>query len=260
MSRGRPITEDELHAHVDGALDPSRAAEVAEYLARSPDVARRVDGYVRQRMALRAALAPYAKEPVPPELNLARWTERPGSLRIPRWRAAAAAVLLLCVGGASGWVARSSVTAPSTGMAATLAQEAADSYQVFSADQVHAVEFKANDRGALVDWVSERLRRPIAVPDLSGSGYRFMGGRLVATSHGPAGLFLYDDDHGTRLAMLVRPVAIEKDMPMSQHRNGDVDGYAWAAKGLGYSLVGAATPGVLHPLANEVRRQIDKSA
>ncbi len=258
MSPGRPITEDELHAHVDGALDPARAAEVADYLARSPDVARRVEGYARQRTALRAALAPYAEEPVPPELNLARWTERPGSLRIPRWRAAAAAVLLLCVGGAGGWMARSSVPAPMTGMAA-LAQEAAESYQVFSADQVHAVEIKANDRVALLDWVSERLRRPIAVPDLSGSGYRFMGGRLVATSHGPAGLFLYDDDHGTRLAMLVRPMTVDKDMPMSQHRNGDVDGYACAAKGLCYSLVGAATPDILHPLANEVRRQIDKS-
>jgi anti-sigma factor RsiW len=127
---------------------------------------------------------------------------------------------------------------------------------VFSADQVRPVEIKANDQAALVNWLSERLRRPVAVPDLSAAGYRFMGGRLVATAHGPAGLLLYDDDHGNRMAMLIRPMTVNKDMPMTQHRTDGVDGYAWAAKGLGFGLVGAADPAVLHPLANEVRRQI----
>ena len=255
MTPGRPMTEDDLHAYVDGLLDPARVAELEAYLARTPDVARRVGVYVRQRQDLRDALAPYAEEPVPPQLNLARLAERRHRVVWPRWQAAAAAILLLAVGGAGGWAARSQVATPMAG-AAALAQEAADSYEVFSADQSRPVELKASDRGTLVNWVSQRLRRPIAVPDLSASGYRFMGGRLVATSHGPAALFLYDDDHGARLAMLVRPLAVDQDMPMTQHRTDGVDGFVWGAKGLGYSLVGAAAPDVLHPLANEVRRQI----
>jgi anti-sigma factor RsiW len=255
MTPGRPITEDDLHAYVDGALDPARSAEVLAYLARSDDVAHRVDAYARQREVLRAALAPYASEPVPPDLNLARWQERRGRPAMSGWRAAAASVLLLCVGGAGGWVAHGSRPVLMGGTAA-LAQEAAESYQVFSADQVRPVEIKANDQTALVNWLSVRLRRPVAVPDLTAAGYRFMGGRLVATAHGPAGLLLYDDDHGNRMAMLIRPMLLDKDMPMTQHRNDGVDGYAWAAKGLGFGLVGAADPAVLHPLANEVRRQI----
>jgi anti-sigma factor RsiW len=255
MTPGRPMTEDDLHAYVDGLLDPARLAELQAYLARTPDVARRVEAYARQRQDLRDALAPYAEEPVPPQLNLSRLAERRSRVGWPRWQAAAAAVLLLAVGGAGGWMARSQVATPMVG-AAALAQEAAESYQVFSADQARPVEIKASDRGTLVNWVSQRLRRPIAVPDLSASGYRFMGGRLVATSHGPAALFLYDDDHGARLAMLVRPLAVDQDMPMTQHRADGVDGFVWGAKGLGYSLVGGAAPDVLHPLANEVRRQI----
>src|SRR3546814_8458469 len=73
---GRPIGEDDLQAFVDGRLDAERQVEVAAYLERHADVARRVDGYRRQRDALRAALAPVAEEPVPPELNLARMIER----------------------------------------------------------------------------------------------------------------------------------------------------------------------------------------
>ena len=255
MTPGRPITEDDLHAYVDGALDPARGAEVQTYLARSPDVAHRVELYARQRADLRSALAPYAAEPVPPDLNLARWQERRGRLTLPHWRAVAASIAMLLIGGAGGWMAHGSQPAPVGGTAA-LAQEAAESYQVFSADQVRPVEIKANDRIALVNWLSERLRRPVSVPDLTAAGYRFMGGRLVATAHGPAGLLLYDDDHGMRMAMLVRPMTLDKDMPMTRHHNDGVDGYAWANKGLGIGLVGAADAAVLHPLADEARRQI----
>lgn len=254
MSSDRPITEDDLHGYVDGALDPARGLEVETYLARSPEIAQRVAAFARQRRDLRAALGPIAAEPVPPQLNLARWTER--RAHRGRWQMAAAAAILLCIGSTGGWIARDIWPRASGLGGAALAQEAADSFRVFSTDQVHAVEFKANDRTALVDWVSARLRRPVAVPDLAAAGYRFMGGRLIATPHGPAGLFMYDDDHGGRIAMLVRPMAEAQDVRMTQHRADGIDGFAWGAKGLGYSLVGAADPDILHPLANEARRQI----
>jgi anti-sigma factor RsiW len=70
-------------------------------------------------------------------------------------------------------------------------------------------------------------------------------------------LFLYDDDRGTRIAMLMRPMTVDRTAPMTRHSYGPIEGYAWANKGVGYTLVAAASPDVLHPLANEVRRQID---
>ncbi len=71
----RPITEDDLHAYVDDVLEPERRAEVGSYLADHPDVAKRVAGFADQRELLRAALAPIADEPLPPELNLSRIVE-----------------------------------------------------------------------------------------------------------------------------------------------------------------------------------------
>jgi anti-sigma factor RsiW len=254
MSAPRPITEEDLHAYVDAALSAARHAEVVEYLQAHPDVAARVDGFVAQRMALREALAPIAEEPVPAELNLAALIARHGRPAARYgWRAVAAAVVLFAAGGGAGWVARGPVKL--TGIPA-LAQEAADSYEVYAPDQGRPVELAATDRALLVRWLSRRLNHPVVIPDLSASGYQFMGGRLVATPHGPAGLLMYDDTNGTRLVLLVHPMAPDMNATMTEHQEGHVGGYAWATEGVGYSLVGPATNKELHPIANEVRRQL----
>jgi anti-sigma factor RsiW len=254
MNNG-PITEGDLHAFVDEVLGPERRMEVAHYLASRPDVSQRVESYRRQRGELRAAFAPVAEEPVPPELNLGRMMESRRTSRAAWWPSAAAAVLILGVGGAGGWTLHTVFGPPRAGIGA-LAQEATDSYDVFAPDRVRPVEIRATDRSELVKWTSQRLSRPVAVPDLAASGYRFMGGRLVATSHGPAVLFMYDDDRGTRLVLLSRAMAVDKNAPMMQHSRGSITGFAWADKGIGYSLVGQLSSQLLHSLADEARRQL----
>ena len=81
----RPITEDDHHAYVDDVLEPERRAEVGSYLADHPDVAKRVAGFADQRELLRAALAPIAAEPLPPELNLSRIVEGRRRRSPPAW-------------------------------------------------------------------------------------------------------------------------------------------------------------------------------
>ena len=250
----RPITEDDLHAYVDHALEAERRVEVASYLDDHPDVAKRIGAFADQREQLRAALAPIADEPLPPELNLSRIIEqharRPS---VVRW--AIAAMLLLCIGGISGWVVRGTLRASPGGLVA-LAQEAAVSYSVYAPDHVRPVEVRASDSAQLVQWLSDRLRRPVKVPDLTTSGYRLMGGRLVPTEHGPAAMFMYDDDHGSRIVVLTRPMSsADQNAPMRPQSQGDVGGFAWADDGVGYSLVGQAAPESLRPIANEVRKQ-----
>ena len=148
-------------------------------------------------------------------------------------------MLMLSIGGLGGWVMRGSLQASPGGLAA-LAQEAAYSYSVYAPDRVRPVEMRASDSAQLVQWVSNRLNQPVKLPDLTGSGYRLMGGRLIATSHGPAAMFMYDDDRGDRLVVLTRPMTTEQSAPMAPHSGGDVSGFAWADGGMGYSLVGQA--------------------
>jgi anti-sigma factor RsiW len=250
---GRPITEDDLHAFVDGVLDSGRHSEVVAYLGEHPDATQRVESFSDQRRMLRAALAPIADEPIPAQLNLTHIIEARRKRRAPiRW--AAAAAVILCVGGLGGWWLRGIGLPASEGMAA-LAQEATDSYNVYATDNVQPVEMRASDQTKFADWVSQRVHRPMTIPDLSASGYRLMGGRLIATSHGPAAMLMYDDDHGTRLVMLTRPMAADQNAPMSLHSRGAVSGFTWADGGMGYSLVGATQPELLRPIANDVRRK-----
>src|ERR1700694_4702334 len=122
----RPIIEDELHAYVDGMLDPGRQAEVERYLHAHPEVFRRFKAYEAQRDDLREAFAGQLGDPLASSLNLATLVEARLTRRSLPWRAAATVVLALLVGGAGGWLLG---MRPQNDIAA-LASEAAASYAV----------------------------------------------------------------------------------------------------------------------------------
>ncbi|MBU3969702.1 MAG: anti-sigma factor, partial [Alphaproteobacteria bacterium] len=70
MKTERPISEDDLQAFIDGALDEARRAEVQTYLDAHPETAARIAGYRAQAEALRTALRPFADQPLPPGLGV----------------------------------------------------------------------------------------------------------------------------------------------------------------------------------------------
>src|SRR5258706_13530018 len=174
----------------------------------------------------RAAAAPIADEPIPPQLNVRHLMDGRRRSQAWSWRSMAASVLLLVVGGAGGWSLRSTAVERSeTSGIAALAQEDADTFSVYGADHSQPVEFGPTAKAQLVSWIASRTGRTVSVPDLTASGYAFMGGRLVATPHGAAGLLIYSNGQGQRLAMLVRPMAIDRDTHMSEHSYGDINGF-----------------------------------
>ncbi|HZZ33990.1 MAG TPA: anti-sigma factor [Phenylobacterium sp.] len=247
----RPITEEDLHAYVDGWLDDARMAAVRGYLRDHPELAETLAAYDADRGTLREALRPFAEAPLPPTLDVRRLLEaRRG--RSDAWRLPVAASLVLAAGLAGGWAMRGMVV-PQNGVAA-LAREAAESYLVYANDTERPVEIAAADEPKLVAWVSDRLQRHVAPPNLTAAGFRLLGGRLVTTPHGPAAMFLYEGARSQRLAVMVRPMANDKTTRMSEHGDHGVGGVSWANKGLGYSLVGSASARELHPIADEVRR------
>lgn len=256
MTNEPAIEEDDLQAYVDGVLAPDRQRLLDAYLAQQPEVAQRVRRQIADRSALRDALAPIMAEPIPERLDLARlMRHRAHARRWQPWQLAAAAIVLFGLGAASGYQLHAARVPAQAGVSA-LAREAAESFRVHAVDPARPVEIDASGTAELVRWFSDRLRSPVAVPDLMVAGYRFLGGRLVTTPHGAGALFVYANAGGEKLAVLVRPMAVEKNTRMSEHVHGPLGSVAWAEQGIGYSLVGAAAPGVLHPLADEVRRQV----
>ena len=103
--------------------------------------------------------------------------------------------------------------------------------------------------------MSDRLDTPVQPPDLEGAGYRFLGGRLVTTPNGPAALFIYEGAAAERLAVMMRPMEIEKNRSMSEQSYGALDGVTWSRDGLGFSVVAPRASTDLLPVAEDVRRQ-----
>src|SRR6185436_7659884 len=103
IDREPPVTEEELHAYVDGELAADRRAAVERWLASHAEDAARVAAWRAQADAIRARYGAAADEPVPARFDLDRLA-RQGR----KWSryAAAAAVAALLIGGAAGWFGR----------------------------------------------------------------------------------------------------------------------------------------------------------
>lgn len=253
----RPISEDELQFYVDGRLDPARLADVERYLATQPDLSRRVASWRAQRDGLRAMLASGGSGPTPPELNLNRLLEARLQRRPTWWRLAAAVVLSLAVGGAGGWY----VTAMSPPNRSELAlsllqQQALASHAVYTLDPRHPIEVGAAESDHLAQWLSNRLHRSVTPPDLSGLGYRLLGGRLLATEHGnAAALFAYQDSTGNRLSVLLRPMASDLRTRHVDISNGSLNGCTWIDNGMGYAVTAVAPETTLDQIADRITAQ-----
>jgi anti-sigma factor RsiW len=251
----RPIMEDELHAYVDGMLGPGRRAEVERYLHAHPEVFRRFKAYEAQRDDLREAFVGQLGEPLASSLNLATLVEERLTRRRVPWPAAAAVALALLLGGAGGWLLG---IRPKNDIAA-LASEAAASYAVYAVDEHRPVELWAAQQDDLTRWVSNRLNRLVAPPDLADAGYQLLGGRLVPTAHGPAAMFMYQSRLGGRLMLFVRPTTVVRNTPIELVELGDVDGCAWIDRGVGYSVVAAEPYARLLELSGHVRHVMQTS-
>src|SRR3984893_18429011 len=106
IDRESPVTEDELHAYVDGELPADLQAAVDAWLAAHREDPARVSVGRAQAELIKARYGGIAGEPIPARLDLARLQrlER-------RWTrsAAAAAVAAFLIGSLLGWLGRDMV-------------------------------------------------------------------------------------------------------------------------------------------------------
>jgi anti-sigma factor RsiW len=248
-----PIVEGDLQAYVDGRLSDDRRAAVEAYLAHDPEVRERVALEQRQRAALRGQLEGKLHEPVPPRLWIgniraaqrARWLGRMGAM--------AAGLLLFAAGIGTGWLAGSRDEAvrrpePPT---SRVADNASAAYRTFVVEVAHPVEVDAAHQAHLLQWLSRRLGKPLAAPDLTPFGYRLMGGRLLPAGDGAAAQLMYDDASGKRLTLYVR-AADGHETAFRFQREGEASTFAWIDQGFGFAVTGPLPREELLPIAEAV--------
>ena len=252
-----PVTEDELHAFIDGQLPAAREDAVRAYLAANPQEAARVETYIAQRAALRVAFAEPPGDRLPPKLQLSRIAAEAvrRQRRFTPWQMAAAVALAIGLGGAGGWyIGQPETPSRNARAASVLVKQAVASYAVYGEDQAHPVEFTAVELPGLVPYLSQRLGRPVEVPSLDAVGFRLLGGRIVPTEYGsPALLLVYANQADDRIGLLLRPMAPE--LRWSVHRVAATNGVAgdcWIGGGMGYAVVGPEKAGDLGRVTQQV--------
>ena len=251
MNVNAPISEDDLHAYVDGALEDDRRREIEAYLAEHEDAANTVRDYSQQNAAFHRLYDATLDEPIP--LGMA-------SYRGSQWQAtlarAAAAIVLIIIGGAGGWWGHDIVQSGAAARIAIAAQ-AVTAHAVFTPEVRHPVEVGAAEEAHLVKWLSKRVGAELHAPSLINIGYNLVGGRLVTSADAPAAYFMYENKPGNRITLYVR--ARGESEPTTAFRymiRENVGVFYWMSDSLGYAVAGELTRDQLLKIAKIVYKQL----
>lgn len=257
VDRKSPVTEDELHAYVDGELPAERAFAVEEWLTSHPEDAARVAAWRLQADAIRARFNNTANEAVPTRLKIE------ALLRSGRnWRTIAAAVAALAFlgGGVAGWMARSTteVVAAVGDPTDDLAQRALAAHKLYIGEIRHPIEVGAAE-AHLTPWLSRRIGTTLRLPDFAAFDLKLMGGRLLPGEAGPAALLMYENGSGDRVTFYMSKLA-HPQTAFRYYTSDHVAAIRWVVGDYGYVVSGPADKMRLKELARAAFEQLENRA
>lgn len=277
------MNDDDLHAYVDGELDPARLRPLLAWLQAHPEDVARVADWQAQRLALRQLARGLEVDgtmgDTPAALSAVVLRQLGRQRRRGTAQQLAAAAVLLAVGITTGlllgrgWEAadgealasRGPGTAGSGVPQATLAgspafvRDAVVAHAVFVPEKRHPVEVAASDEAHLVQWLSRRLGAPLKAPALGEQGYRLLGGRLLPGEGAPRAQFMYEDAQGGRLTLYVTVFAPGQAPAQTAFRSvhdGTRESFYWVEDRYGYALSGELPAPALQALARSVHEQL----
>lgn len=268
-----PIGDDDLQALVDDRLAPERRRMVEAWLTDHPDVTARIAALCADRDALRDRLAAKAAEPIPARLRVAALKAGRRS-RLARTALSAAAALTIFAAGAASdrlvvalsprpapmpqEVSASAEASPALpARADALAGVAEVAHRTFVVEVAHPVEVEAGREAHLMQWLSKRLGRPLAAPDLAPFGWKLMGGRLLTAGTGPAAQLMYEDGAGHRLTVWI--AGGEAGRTAFRFRaDGATSTFAWIDDGFGFAVTAPLDRDRLLAIAEAVHHRLDR--
>ena len=252
------ISEDELHAYVDGLLAPDRAAQVEAWLAAHPDRAAEIAHWQRQNEALTALFPPVAAELVPDRLQPRRLAHRPRGVTLNWMQLASAAIVVLAVGAGAGWALRVSDRQPES---AALIASAVTAHALYVKENRHAVEVGADDKDHLVSWLSNRVERPITPPDLMPEGFELVGGRLLPAIYeqpgtGPAAQLMYQNAANDRVTVYITAAVPTDREGYEFSKRNSLDAFYWSNERITCTVVGSLPEAEMKAVARKIYTQL----
>ncbi len=258
VDRNSPVTEEELHAYVDGELPADRVEAVTAWLAANADQAALVGAWRSQADSIRARYAATAHEPLPERLKIEQMLKRDRA-NGRSWVAfaSAAAIAAFMIGGGAGWFARGAIAAAPTDFE-TFTAEALDAYQLYVVEVRHPVEVPGSERVHMTQWLSKRLGADLRVPDLQAMNLKLVGGRLLPGSTGAAAFYMYEGPSGERFTIYCAKA--ETPQTALRFKGGDnSSAFYWVDDKVAYVVSGPSNRDQLENVTKSVYEQIDKS-
>jgi anti-sigma factor RsiW len=227
VSNQLPISDEDLHAYIDGVLEERRALAVRNALARNAALAERAALFRADKAMLKAVYAPLAERPLPPEwIAQARRKSRPWI----SWRLAGAiaAAVVILASGSLAWRHYASLGNSDVVEAALDARDGrlAPERHIALNGIVQAHRYDATLR--------QTVASNVHIPDLSPMGFRLSGLSLYGTAaelvyQGPEGrlftLYLRRSDGSARFDQFGRGsfrVCVWQDDKISTVMVGDI--------------------------------------
>jgi anti-sigma factor RsiW len=252
-----PVTEDELHAYVDGELPADRREAVAAWLAEHPNEAATVAAWRAQAEAIRARYGGVVDEPIPERLQLEQILRRD---RSRPWKgiAAAAAIVAFIAGGGAGWFARALAVPPYHHHTGTITADALEAYRLYVVEVRHPVEVPGSERPHLTQWLTKRLGYQQRIPDLSTVGLKLVGGRLLPGPNGAAAFYMYEGPSGERYTLYCSKVA-SPETGLRFEGGKQSAAFYWVDDKVGYVVAGPDQREKLEQITKLIYDQLDKS-
>jgi anti-sigma factor RsiW len=263
------ITEEDLHALVDGQLDAQRQGQILARLTTSPADHAKVDAWRQQNMLLRAAFAPITQEPMPLVLSFIPCAKglisQPPQQRKLRnlkpWLLFIAGLILGLTSAGGLWYELQQIGG---GQVAPrfLTPQAANS--AFGSAALHIAEtldrflpFK-NMAATVPLRTFESSRTPAAIvlqsPDLSTIGMRLTDATTLAWERGPLACFEFLNEFDERfvlcLAQLSHQAVRDTDLQIVGERSNMI---IWQDASVTYALSGLGDARQIGETARRIR-------
>lgn len=276
-----PVTDDEIHAYVDGALPEARRADVERELERNPDLAARVSDYFALNGLLHERYERVLSEPLPVNLRPApEAVRRRGAANWPRFAgsfaarfaanfAGMAATLVLGVGIGWGLHYGAGTMGAASSSESGLRMTSADGSELFArqAALAHVVYMPEVERPGnmtrapeqdFVQWLANRLGTDVHPPMLGKSGFELAGGRLLPGTDGAqVAQFMYNNARGERVTLCISRRKISSNTTAFKlYRDGPVNVFYWVDGDFGYALSSGIDRRELLQLAHDVYSQL----
>lgn len=248
-----------LSPWLDGELDSRQSELMAEFVAADPELAALSARMRDLNAGLSGGFDSILDRPLPltlvktlKELPVAQ--DRPSGAPIAAtpWRAIAAVLALTVAGGVpASWLLGKQAgvelaTLENRGTVGWLPQIAAY-HRIYSSEKRHLVEVEADDAAHIQAWLSDRLGKTFAIPDLAERGYTFRGARMLVINGERVAQLMYVPTSGVGgpLGLCFLKTA-KADQDMRATRSDDLNLVSWRKSGYAYVVVG-------DPAAEELR-------